>query len=797
MSYNSRRQQPKHGYDNQSRDYRHDNDRNRDRSSRARASSPPPRRDYRDNGDSYRPPSPSSNSYGRSKQSGYDSRPSYGAPPPPPPAYNPPPQPSYPPPPGVDNYRMPQSDFTFRVEKPAGLQQEPDSYRPQNNRRSRNDRGPPGGRGGRDFRNGPLARGRGGRGGKFRQPWRPFVAAERDLLHTDHNVGDEQAYFDEQGGVTYRNLDELSDSEEAEMDISGDEENSDAEPSSKRARVSVDQSAADDVPKWSNPDPYTALPPESTGQKKKDVVQLIRKARVQAKETRTSLPSEAADFISLDFDDSDDGHESDDTKESNLVSTRESRVENAPTAEDATLPHKGAGSGKPSRVPVLMPDPTPAALGSRKRTHDDQIKMPHTRMKRPAKAPSGGHIIPEWRALPHTTATPWLRMDNSDSKDPIVWLHKEIVDFYDYIKPREFEQHLRHDLVQRMRSFCRRYWRDSDMQPFGSFPSGLYLPTGDMDMVMVSDSYLQGGAAKYNLRKHLWQFKSYLLREGLAWEDDIEVITRAKVPLTKFVDQKTGLKVDISFENSTGITAIETFLAWKDMYPGMPALVTLIKHFLLMRGLNEPVNGGIGGFSVICLVVSMLQMMPEVQSGAMDTRRHLGDLLMHFFDLYGNKFDYQNVAIRLEPPGYVRKTQVDSFAYKNYDRLSIIDPNNEENDISGGSSNTGNIFALFARAHDDLRNKMRSLAEDPRRGKGSILGVIMGGNYSSFEEQRSFLENLANQQPESSLPARPRSHQPSHHQPHQPHQSHQSYQPHQSHPNSDRRRNTRGNRRRP
>ncbi|KAK4201522.1 putative Poly(A) RNA polymerase protein [Triangularia verruculosa] len=793
MPYNSRRQQPKHGYDNQSRDYRHDNDRNRDRSSRGRPSSPPPRREYRDSGDSYRPPSPSSHGYGRSKQNGYGSRPSYGAPMPPPPSYNPPPPPSYPPPPGVDSYRMPQSDFTFRVEKPAGLQQEPDSYRPENNRRARHDRGANGGRGGRDARHGNGARGRPGRGGKFRQPWRPFVAAERDLLHTDHNVGDEQAYFDEQGGVTYRNIDELSDSEEAEMEISGDEGNSDTEPSSKRARVSVDQSAADDVPKWSNPDPYTALPPETAGQKKKDVVQLIRKARVQTKETRTSLPSEAADFISLDFDDSDDGGDSDHTKASDLVFMGESKVDAAPVATDgSTLSHDGTGFGKPSRVPRLLPDPTPAALGSRKRTHDDQIKMPHTRMKRPAKAPSGGSIIPEWRPLSHMSPTPWLRMDNSDSKDPIVWLHKEIVDFYDYIKPREFEHHLRHDLVQRMRSFCRRYWRDSDMQPFGSFPSGLYLPTGDMDMVMVSNSYLQGGAAKYHMKKHLWQFKSFLLKEGVAWEDDVEVITKAKVPLAKFVDQKTGLKVDISFENSTGITAIETFLAWKDIYPGMPALVTLIKHFLLMRGLNEPVNGGIGGFSVICLVVSMLQMMPEVQCGAMDTRHHLGDLLMHFFDLYGNKFDYQNIAIRLDPPGYVKKTQVGSFAYKNYDRLSIIDPNNEENDISGGSSNTGHIFSIFSRAHDDLRQRMRSMAEDPRRGTGSILGVIMGGNYSSFEEQRSYLEKLANREPGSPLPARPR-------QPHPQgqHQSHQSHQPSHSNHHSDRRRNARGNRRRP
>ena len=145
------------------------------------------------------------------------------------------------------------------------------------------------------------------------------------------------------------------------------------------------------------------------------------------------------------------------------------------------------------------------------------------------------------------------------------------------------------------------------------------------------------------------------MNHKIAWEDEIELILHAKVPLVKFIEHKTGLKVDVSFENDTGVIAIDTFKAWREQYPGMPALVTLVKHFLLMRGLNEPVNGGIGGFSVICLVVSMLQMMPEVQSGNLDTRHHLGQLLLHFFDLYGNKFNYQTIAISLNPPRWIPK----------------------------------------------------------------------------------------------------------------------------------------------
>lgn len=342
----------------------------------------------------------------------------------------PPPSRSYPGPPGVDSYRPPQSDFTFRVDKPAGVK-ETDSYRPQNNRGTRRDRREPHsprrdsrpakkGRASNDrkSKNGAPARPLGGenrfeksRGGR---PWRPFIAAERELLKADHHTGSELAYFDTTGGVTYRPLEDLSDSDDAEMDISEDDAEGTAEPSSKRARLSAQQSTSDNnAPKWSNPDPYTALPPESAPRgKKKDVVQMIRKARIPAKEVRDSLPSEAADFISFDLDESDDN-------------------EPLPTARTvATMPGGRIGSQRPSKgaVPakavkthVLLPDPTPSALGTRKRTHDDEIKTPHTKLKKSSKAPVGGGVISEWLAVPGVEPTPWMKVNHSDSANVAVW----------------------------------------------------------------------------------------------------------------------------------------------------------------------------------------------------------------------------------------------------------------------------------------------------------------------------------------------------------------------------------------
>lgn len=233
----------------------------------------------------------------------------------------------------------------------------------------------------------------------------------------------------------------------------------------------------------------------------------------------------------------------------------------------------------------------------------------------------------------------------------------EISDFYDLVRPREFEDRLRGHLVNDLNRILDKNgsWRGRKLHAFGSFMSGLYLPTGDMDLVLCSDALLAGGATLPVGLNQLKQFRNYLRSSRVAVHNNFEMISKARVPLVKYVDVATGLKVDISFENPSGVIAIKTFKAWREQYPAMPVLVTIIKQFLLMRGLNEPVNGGIGGFSVICMVVSMLQMMPQIQSGDMVPERNLGSLLMHFFDLYGNRFNYKITALRLNPPGYVNK----------------------------------------------------------------------------------------------------------------------------------------------
>jgi non-canonical poly(A) RNA polymerase PAPD5/7 len=262
--------------------------------------------------------------------------------------------------------------------------------------------------------------------------------------------------MDEDAGIVrYKAVDDMSDSDEAEMDVSDDEDDEDQQPRKKLARTENKAADGDSVPKWSNPDPYTALPPPDESQrKKKDVVKLIRKARVTAATENTVKPATTDDFIS--FDDLGDDQEM--ANSFNSADEAGYGVPGAPTGprgqqaqaannfrengypqSKAEEPVKSNGRGPTtSKIQIELPNRPPAnlpkkpaavidltsdpSLGNRKRNIRDEIKGPPM-IHGPSgqRAPSDGKILASWRAKAGRPSTPWIEMDHSQTSNMGLW----------------------------------------------------------------------------------------------------------------------------------------------------------------------------------------------------------------------------------------------------------------------------------------------------------------------------------------------------------------------------------------
>ena len=392
-------------------------------------------------------------------------------PPPPPPPLDlppPPPPPEMPPMPPARTFRgdswrpeggkyhsqgrSQQNDFSFRLNDQAPTypsDQERDRF--ANNPRPAQ-------------RNSQSNRGRGrGRGRGAR-----VVTAERPLLRLHQGEASQQVLGlagDHKAAQKFLSTDDFTDSDDEPMDESDPENDishqpalndndgvSDVvEPPTKRRAVTKDSTEAATVPKWSNPDPYTVLPPvDEEPRKKKDVVKLIRKARIATEKEEATQNEVAAndDFISFGNEDKssngDEGYKS-------------PGVPGAPTGpRQANQPQRGQGlptNGAPgtkvvsSSASVLGPPPglsskasnsisshpvhelppkpdtgvqqqdtrgaqdgSDVNLGSRKRTLEDEIKpIPRWPLTRKGKGkPSDGSLAPEWVPRNDQNPTPWL-----------------------------------------------------------------------------------------------------------------------------------------------------------------------------------------------------------------------------------------------------------------------------------------------------------------------------------------------------------------------------------------------------
>ena len=339
-------------------------------------------------------------------------------------------------------------------------------------------------------------------------------------------------------------------------------------------------------------------------------------------------------------------------------------------------------------------------------------------------------------------------------------LNAEAHAFVRYISPTPLEHELRLHTIELIRRTVRSKYPDSDVECFGSVGTGLYLPGGDIDLVVLSPSMPSPPLKPSSSLLH--RLASLLLTSSIAAPQSLVVIAKARVPIVKFTTRYGGFSVDLSVNQKNGIDAavrvrsiLEEYAFREEGYvePGAAAsglsikgkgkgkatggeeeggkvddaqtlshpvdhgvarsLVLLVKAFLSQRGMNEVFTGGLGSYSIICMVVSFLQVRapclsllltgwqttetnnlllsssgdtplslsrgqlhPRIQTAQINPNRNIGLLFVEFLELYGKHFNYDQAGITLKGRGgYFNKHDKGWYRPQQPYLLSIEDPN--------------------------------------------------------------------------------------------------------------------------
>jgi non-canonical poly(A) RNA polymerase PAPD5/7 len=239
------------------------------------------------------------------------------------------------------------------------------------------------------------------------------------------------------------------------------------------------------------------------------------------------VPNASRDFIAVPLDE-DDGY----GEGGNGPGTAADLAARRKSAPAALQPADGAGDDAPSRRVAMKAEGTP----------------------------------PWW---PHGASKTLARM-----RSPLLRLHQEIVDFCRFTEPTAAEAAARAAAVARVRAVVTSIWPGAQLAVFGSFATGLYLPTSDIDAVILDSRCGDPGNG-------LRALALALARRGAARK--IALIAKARIPIVKFEETTSGFLFDISFDVANGPAAAEWMREQMAALPPLRPLSLVLKAFLQQR----------------------------------------------------------------------------------------------------------------------------------------------------------------------------------------------------------------------
>lgn len=308
--------------------------------------------------------------------------------------------------------------------------------------------------------------------------------------------------------------------------------------------------------------------------------------------------------------------------------------------------------------------------------------------------------------------SPWIQKEYTCD---IMGLHDEINDFYEYIKPRPSERQMRAEVIDRVRKVITDKWPQAQVHEFGSYRTDLYLPTSDIDVVVF------GGWVKLPL----FSLEKEFQESGIAVKDSILVLDKTFVPIIKFIDKVTKVKIDISFNQESGIHSAALVCQFIENFALLPKLALLLKQFLTQRQLNEVYYGGINSYSLTLMIISFFQLHPRKHASD-PASANLGVLLIEFFEFYGRQFNYMKVGISVNDGGcYFSKDALGINGTGENGLLFIQDPLSLQDNASRGCYGFQQVKQAFEHAFNKLHLDVLTREKPPPSRKSILSSIVL------------------------------------------------------------------------
>ncbi|KAI9911715.1 hypothetical protein PsorP6_009369 [Peronosclerospora sorghi] len=187
-------------------------------------------------------------------------------------------------------------------------------------------------------------------------------------------------------------------------------------------------------------------------------------------------------------------------------------------------------------------------------------------------------------------------------------LHEEIVAYTTYTKTTVAKMAVHIEaMIENVRTCVQSLWPQSHVETFGSYATGIWLPSSDVDLVILNVVEMQ--ECSTFLATQLNKLAKVL--ETKDWVDSLVVLESARVPVLKLVSTQSAVPMDITFESTathSGLLARDLVQRYADTMPELYPLAIVLKQMLRERELNDAYTGGLSSYSIVLMVIHFLQL---------------------------------------------------------------------------------------------------------------------------------------------------------------------------------------------
>ena len=270
----------------------------------------------------------------------------------------------------------------------------------------------------------------------------------------------------------------------------------------------------------------------------------------------------------------------------------------------------------------------------------------------------------------------------------------------------------RESLTKHLKSLLfRRFGKNAVIESFGSSVTNLSIGTGDLDLCLSFKNKPP--------QKVLRKLSGLLHEEGM---ENIQLIPKARIPIIKFKDPRSGLDVDISLDNRLAIHNSMMLKSYAQE-ERLQRLIQMIKYWASRRGINNAFEGTLSSYAWTLMSIQHAQMIkpplaPNRQENIepnpltfkgttydvgyndehyeTENNQSLASLLISFFERFATRWDWENMVVSVRS-GEALSTKAKKWKHTGPLPLEVVtgadngwmehvmpieDPFNHEHDLS-------------------------------------------------------------------------------------------------------------------